>query len=118
MEMRAHQIFVGKVESRRGDVSGNHTIWALEEILVVWTACRAVREDQRRLAAAPRSAAALGIVGRSWRNVPHVHYVQLCDVDAKLHGGRAIENRQFRFPEPVFADKTICLLYTSDAADE
>ena len=107
MEMRAHEIFVGQVEPRRGDLSGNHAIRALEEILVVRTACRAVREDQRRLAAAARSAAALGIVGGSRRNVPHVHYVQLCDVDAKLHGGRAIENRQFRFPEPVFADETI-----------
>src|ERR1035438_1794150 len=107
MEMRAHQIFVGKVESRWGDLPANHTIRSLEEILVVWAACRAVREDQRRLTAATRSAAALGVVGRGRWNVPHVDYVQLGNVHAKLDIRGAIENRQFRFPEPVFADKTI-----------
>src|ERR1039458_1078200 len=105
--MRAHEIFVGQVEPRRGDLSGNHAIRALKEILVVWTACRAIREDQRRLTAAARSATALGVVGRGWRDVPHVHYVKLGDVHAKLHGGRAIQNRQLRFPKSVFADKAI-----------
>src|SRR4051794_35996335 len=59
--------------SSRGGVTSPETMRSgrLKKILVVWTACREIREDQRRLAAATCSAAALGIVGRSGGDVPH-----------------------------------------------
>src|SRR5262249_48986691 len=69
---------------------------------VVGATTRTVCVDQRRLSATSGPAAALGVIGRCWRNVAEVDQVQLCDVYTKLHRWRAEEKRQIAAPEPLF----------------
>ena len=103
VDVRPNQVFVGQVESRRRDRAEDHQFRALEEVLVVRTAGRAVGGDESGLAAAAGASAALGIVGRCRWHVAQAHGVELRDIDAKFHRRRAVEQRQFGFAELVFA---------------
>src|SRR5213080_28084 len=54
----------------------------------------AVGENQRCLAAAAGSTAPLRVVRWRGGNVPQVHSVECCDVDAEFHRRRTEQNRQ------------------------
>ncbi len=92
--MGPHQVLVGHVDARGADLARHHELGPAEEPLVMGAASRAVGEDQRRLAAATGPPGALGVVGRRGRHVAEVDHVELGDVDAQLHGGRAVEHGQ------------------------
>ena len=102
MDMRAEEVLVSQVESRRCDGTRHHGFRPLEEVLIVRAPRGAIREDQRRLAAAPRAPAALCIIRRRRRHVAQVDRVQFADVDAKFHCGRAIQNRELRLGKTLF----------------
>ena len=72
-------------------------------MLVVAAAGRAVGEHQGGLAAAPGPARPLGVVGGGGRDVAHVHDVQVGDVHAQLHGGRAEQHGQLCLAELLLA---------------
>ena len=97
------QVLVGQVKTRQADGSGDHQLLAAEEILVVGVPRGAVGQHQSRLAAPPGPAAPLGVVRGGRRHVPHVDHVELADVDAKLHRGRAIEDRELAATEVLLA---------------
>src|SRR2546426_5541405 len=101
--MRSHEILVRQVESCRRDSSCHHVLWPFKEILVVRTPRGTVRKNERRLPASASATAALSIIGRRWRYVTHVDNIQLCDINAKLHRRRTIEDGQFAVPELFFA---------------
>src|SRR5688572_12928991 len=103
MEMRAQQIFVPQIDTRSCDPARDHQLWSAEEVLIVGTSSGAVCEDERGLAASTCPATALGVIGRSRRNVPEVHDVQSRDVDAELHRRGTEEDRQFAGSEPFLA---------------
>src|SRR5262249_18745034 len=58
---------------------------------------------ERGLPRATGAATALSVVGRRWRDVPHVDHVELGDVDTELHRRRAEENGKLRCTEAVLA---------------
>ena len=93
------KILVAEIEPWRRDRAVDHGLGPLEEVLVVVAGGRAVREHQRGLSAAACSATALGVVGGRRRDVAQVHHVQLGDVHAQFHGGRAVENGQLALAE-------------------
>jgi hypothetical protein len=72
VDVRAQQVLVLEVDARRDDRAGDHLARAAEEVLVVRAAGRAVRQDERGLAAATGAAAALRVVGRRRRDVAQV----------------------------------------------
>src|SRR6266511_4450049 len=76
VDMGAQEILIAQVEARRRDFAADHTIGTFKEELVVRTARGAVGEDQRRLAAAPGSPAALSVIGRGLRDISHIDYIQ------------------------------------------
>ncbi len=94
MDVGANQVFIGQIEAPGADGAGHHVRRPLEEVLVVGAAGGAIGVDQRRLAAATGPAAALGVVGRRGGDVAHVDRVQLGNVDAQFHRGRAEQQRQ------------------------
>ena len=89
VNVRPDEILVGHVEARGLHLTGDHQLGMLEKVLVVRTAEGAVGEDQRGLAAATGATAALRIVGGRGRDVAQVDGIQILDVNAQLHGGRA-----------------------------
>ena len=82
-----NQVFVCHINAWGLNLAGYHQLWLTEEILVMRTAERAIGEDQGGLPAAPGATTSLGVVGRSRRNVSHIHDVQVADIDAQFHGG-------------------------------
>ena len=101
--MGSDQIFVRQVKPRQADCSGNHQLLTAEEILVMRVPRGAVGQDKSRLARSTGSATPLGIVRRGRRHVPHVDHVELADVDAELHGGRAIKDGELAGAEILLA---------------
>ena len=69
-------------------------------------------ERQRRqlgLAYRPAgAAAALGVVGRRRRYITHVHRVQVADVHAQFHGGRAEQGGQSTISKLLLACFAVC----------
>lgn len=59
----------------------------------------AVGGDEGGLAAAPGTAAALGVIGRGGRHVTHHDGVERGDVDAQFHRRGAVEQLEFRLAE-------------------
>lgn len=97
MDMRAHEVAVIQAEARDSDSSGDHTLRETVKVLVV----RAARgthpgkdSDQRGLAAAAGATGTLSIVARAGRDIPQHDGVQMADVNAQLHCGRADEHVQ------------------------
>lgn len=103
MDVGTDEIAVAEVDAGRRDGAGDHIGGLFEIVLVVRTAARAVGVDERWLAAAARSAAALGVVGGRGRHVAQVDDVQLGDVDAQFHGGRAEQQWKLGAAEILFA---------------
>ncbi|OQC03532.1 MAG: hypothetical protein BWX80_02759 [Candidatus Hydrogenedentes bacterium ADurb.Bin101] len=103
VDVGTDQVPVAQIDARRRHGAGHHLAGLAEVILVVGAAARAIGIDQGRLSAAPRTAAALGIVGRGRRHVAHVHQVQLGNVHAELHGGGTEQERQVGFTKLLFA---------------
>ena len=87
--MRPHERLVGQVETRWPHAAGDHVRAAVEEVLVVAVERAAISEDQAGLALAPSAAAALGVIGRRRRHVAQVNQVEVGDVHAQFHRGRA-----------------------------
>ena len=102
MDVGADEVFIGDIHSGGLDLAGNHKLRMFEEILVVGAAERAIGKDHRRLTASPGSPTALGIVGGCGRHVPHIHGIQVFDVDTEFHRGRAEQNGQPRIAEFPF----------------
>ena len=103
MHVGSDQIFVRQVKPRQADCSGNHQLLTAEEILVMRIPRGAVGQDKSRLARSTGSATPLGIVRRGRRHVPHVDHVELADVDAELHGRRAIKDGELAGAEILLA---------------
>ena len=101
--MSADKVLISKVKPWRRYRSGYHVLGSFKEILVVRATRGTVRENERWLPTASCSTTALGIIGRRRWHVAHVDDVELGDINAKLHSGRAVENRQFTLPKIVFA---------------
>ena len=93
MDMGANQLFVGDVNTGRGDRSGHHLLLPLEEVLVVRAAGGAVRDHDSRLAAPAGATGALGVVGRGGGNIAKIDGVEIGDVDAELHRRRTEHER-------------------------
>ena len=107
MDVRADEVFVGNIHPGGLDLAGDHELRVFEEILVMGAAEGAIGKDHRRLAASSGSSASLGVIGRGWGNVAHVDGIQVFDVDAEFHGGRAEKNGQpgiAEFPLPFDAE--------------
>src|SRR5665811_1856486 len=103
MDVRAHEVLVGQVDTRGGDNPGHHQLWAPEKVLVVRAPSRTVGVDERWLPAPAGATAALRVVGRRGRDVAHVDHVQLGDVHSQLHGGGAEEDGQVTLPKAILA---------------
>ena len=103
MHVRSQEVFVREVETRRSHLARDHLFWPAKEVLVVRAARRAVVEDECGLTAAARAAASLRVVRRRRRNVAHVDDVEICDIDAELHRGRAEEDGQPRLAKALLA---------------
>ena len=88
------QVAVGEVDCRRTDDAAYHRFTPAEVILVVRTLCRAVGQNQRRLAGSSSPPRALSIIGWRGRHVAQIHRIECRDIDAELHGRRAEKNRQ------------------------
>src|SRR5262249_8869442 len=94
LQMAANKVLVRQVQRRRPDLAMHHGRWVGEEELVVWATRSGIGEHKRWHAAAPSSAAALGVVGwRGW-HVAQVDRVQRRNVDAEFHRRRAVEDGQ------------------------
>src|SRR5206468_3354977 len=59
--------------------------------------------------AATGPARALRVVRRRWRHVAQTNRVEVGDVDAELHGGRAVKQRQLAGPELVLTLEPVAL---------
>ena len=103
MDVGLDQVLVRQVEPRRRDRTGDHSLRALEKVLIVWAATGAVGEHQCRLPAASCPSAPLGIVGRRGRHVAHIDDVELGNVDAELHRRRAVEHGELGFAKVFLA---------------
>ena len=101
VDVRADQVAVPEVDTGGRHRPGDHTGGLAVEVLVVGASSRAVGEHQGGLSAASRPAASLRVVGWGGRDVPQVDEVELGDVDAELHGGRAEEERKVSFPKTL-----------------
>ena len=84
------------------DGPGYHQMRLEKEVLIVGVPGRTVSQYECRLATSPSPAAPLGVIGRGRRDVPHVDNVELANVHAEFHRGRAIYNRQFGGSEILF----------------
>jgi len=93
------QFLAGEVDARGLHGTGDHLPFMMEEVLVVAASGQAVGDDQGGVALASGAAAALGVVGWSGRDVAQVHQLQVGDVDAQFHGGRAEEAFELAVPE-------------------
>src|SRR5437660_1052004 len=58
----------------------------------MWTPCRAITVNQRRLATTAGASGSLSVIRRCRGNVAHVNDVELSDINTQLHCWRAIEN--------------------------
>ena len=72
-------------------------------MVVVGVAIGRKREHQRRSSATPGAPAALGVVGRRWRDIAKVDGGEIADVDPELHRRRAEEHRQLALLEFLLA---------------
>src|SRR5574341_2485042 len=61
----------------------------MEEVLVVAVERSAIGEDETRLPLPPSAPASLGVVCRGRRDVAKMHQIQVRDVHAQFHRGRA-----------------------------
>ena len=109
VDVGADEVLVGQVEAGCDDRPGDHVAGAAEPVAVVGVAGGAVGEHQRRLAAAAGPAGALRVVGGGGRHVAQPDGVEVGDVDAELHRRRAVEQRQFPFPEGALAFEAVLL---------
>ena len=103
VDVAADEVLVGELEARRADLPRDHAVGPAEEVRVVRRPGRAVREHQRRLARAPGAAGPLGVVGGRRRHVAEPDDVELADVDAELHRGRAVQDGQAGLAERLLA---------------
>ncbi len=103
VDVRAHEVLVGQIQPRWRDRSRDHRVLMAEEVLIVRAARGAIREDQCGLPAPARPAAALRVIGGRGRHVAQVDHVELGDVHAQLHRGRAIEDGQTSLAELALA---------------
>ena len=103
MDVSTDEVLVGQVEPRQAHGPRDHQAGTAEEILVVRIARGAVSQHQGGLTAPAGPAAPLGIVCRRRRHVPHVDHVELTDVDAELHRGRAIQDGELAGAEILLA---------------
>ena len=94
MKVALNQITVGQVQGGGLDDAVNHFSGVVKEPLVMRAKRSAIGDDQCLLTRSPRPAAALGVVGRSGRDVAQVHRVERRDVNTQLHRGRAKHHRQ------------------------
>ena len=100
--MRPDKLFIGNVDSGGCHRAGHHLFLPLEEILVVRTTRGAVGDDDSGLPTAACTAGTLGIVGRRGGHVPQIDGVQVGNIDAQLHCGRAEHDRELTGTEFFF----------------
>ena len=94
LEVTANQLFVREIQGRCADFAVHHGGRIGKEILVVRAFRGAVREHQRRHAAAASATTALSVVRWRGRHVPQVHGVERRNVHAQFHGRRAEQHGQ------------------------
>src|SRR5689334_7310026 len=103
MNVSPEQLFVVEIDPRTGYRTSDHRFGLFEEILIVGASGRAVRVDERRLAAAPRASAALRVVRRRRRHVAQIDDVELGDVHPELHGRGTKEDGESRLAKRLFS---------------
>ena len=94
VEVGFDKIAIGKLDRRRADIAVHHPLRPLEVILIVWALGCAIAHNERRLAGASRAPRALRVIGGCWRYISQINRVQRGNIDTKLHGGRAEQDRQ------------------------
>ena len=109
MQVSPNQVAVRQFERRWAHDPAYHRLRAFEVILVVRALCRAISDDQGRLARPTRPAGSLRIVGRSRRHVAQVNRVQCRNVDAELHRRRTEKRRQRNSGLADLAHHVLCL---------
>ncbi len=88
------QFLVGEVETGPSHRPFDHFLARPEKVLIVSVSLAAEGQDQRGLAAAPGTPAALSVVRWSRRYVTHMDGIKIVYVDAQLHRRCAAEHRQ------------------------
>ena len=99
MNMSGQQCLIRQIDSGWRNDPGHHVGRPIEIVAIVRRAIGTVRDGQRRLPTSSCPPTALRIVRRIGRHVAHVDDAQVGDIDAKLHGWRAIQRIDFSLAE-------------------
>ena len=103
MNVGTDQVPVPEIDAGWRHRSGDHPGRLAVEVLIVRAAPGAVGEHQGGLPTASRASAALRVVGGGRRYVAQVDEIELGDVDAKLHGRGAEQQRQLTVAKALLA---------------
>jgi len=109
MQVGATELFIGKVQVRRGYDSVHHFALVLIVVAVVGALVTAKCQHQGALTAAPCASCPLNIIRRAGRNITQVHGIQFANIYTKFHSrgakqrGEPLRFRNFLImPESCF----------------